>query len=236
VITYGRQDECHIRLREGSAGPNGLELDLKVPGGLLKLSSPILGAHNIENLLAAAALGWRLGFPTEAIQEGVASLESVPGRFQKISGPGEPTVLVDYAHTPAALERLLKSARDITAGRLILVFGCGGDRDRQKRPLMGRAAAQGADFTFITSDNPRGEPPEKIIGEIREGYLGVKDNGYQVVMDRREAIFLASDMSSPGDTVVIAGKGHEDYQLFSNRKVHFDDREIAREAFRRVRS
>ncbi len=235
VVTFGIREECHIRPRETVSGPEGLKMDIEVPGGTLSLASPLLGEHNAENLLAAAALGWRMGLPAGAIQEGAASVEAVPGRFQKVSSAGGPLVLVDYAHTPEALESLLKSARKMTRGRLIVVFGCGGDRDRSKRPIMGRIAAEKADFSLITSDNPRTEPPDMIIEAIREGYLKAREDGFKAVMDRREAIGLAAEMARPADTVVIAGKGHEDYQIFGEVKIHFDDREAAREAFRRVR-
>ncbi len=230
IVTYGSLPECHVRPRELSLGEHGIKMILEVPAGILHLTSALLGGHNAQNIVAAAALGWRLGLPMAAIEEGIAALREVPGRFQRVSAPGELLVVVDYAHTPDALEKLLAAARPLTAGRLILVFGCGGDRDRQKRPLMGQAAARGADLTVITSDNPRSEEPLAIISAVEEGYRAVRADGCQVVPDRREAIFLAVRQAGAGDLVAIAGKGHEDYQILGSRKVHFDDREAAREA------
>jgi UDP-N-acetylmuramoyl-L-alanyl-D-glutamate--2,6-diaminopimelate ligase len=230
IITYGSQPECHVRPREVSLGEHGIRMILEVPAGILHLTTPLLGAHNAQNITAAAALGWRMGLPAAAIEQGIAAMREVPGRFQRVSLPGEPLVVVDYAHTPDALEKLLTGARPITAGRLILVFGCGGDRDRAKRPLMGQAAARGADLSIITSDNPRSEDPQAIIASVEEGYRSVRQDACRVIADRREAIFQAIREAVPGDTVAIAGKGHEDYQILGSHKIHFDDRETAREA------
>lgn len=229
VITYGHHADCHIRQKEVKHTRDGIELVLDVPGGVLDVVSPLVGKYNVQNLVAAAAVGWRLGFPREAIRQGLSMVREIPGRFQKISEEGCPLVIVDYAHTPDALLKLVESAREITAGKLRLVFGCGGDRDRQKRPLMGMVAAENADMTVITSDNPRSEDPDKIIEAVLEGYLKVRENGYTVIPDRREAISTAISGAGVDDVVVIAGKGHEDYQLFSDRKIHFDDRVVARE-------
>ncbi len=230
IITFGQQTECLIRPREVHMSPVGLRMDLVVPGGLLPLSSPLIGRHNVQNVLAAAAVGWRLGLAAEAIAAGIAAMRDVPGRFQKVSLPGDPLVVVDYAHTPDALAKVLDVARQLVKGRVLLVFGCGGDRDRGKRPLMGELAAKGADLTIVTSDNPRSESPEEIIQAIVDGYRKARPDGLEVVPDRREAIRLALAGAGEEDIVLIAGKGHEDYQLVGQRKLHFDDREVAREA------
>jgi len=185
-----------------------------------------------------------MGFKTTVIAEGLRTMRAVPGRMEKI-GDGKPFgVIVDYAHTEDALERLLEAVREITEGRVITVFGCGGDRDRTKRPKMGRVAAKGSDIVIITTDNPRTEDVLSIIGEIEDGMVSIAvkvenlDPGstagtgktpYLVIPDRRDAIKAAFAMGKPGDVVVLAGKGHEDYQIIGEKKIHFDDREVARD-------
>ena len=182
------------------------------------------GGFNVENVLCAVALAELLELPHAAVRAGIASVQGVPGRFEAVEA-GQPfTVLVDYAHTPDGLENVLHSAREITAGRLICVFGCGGDRDRGKRPLMGRVARRLADVAIVTSDNPRSEDPEAIIAEIMDGVA------MEAEPDRRAAIERAVGMAREGDVLVIAGKGHEQGQQFADRTLPFDDRTVAREA------
>jgi UDP-N-acetylmuramyl-tripeptide synthetase len=171
-----------------------------------------------------------LGIDDDPIARGLEAVDGVPGRFEAVD-EGQPfTVLVDYAHTPDSLENVLTTARELTSGRLICVFGCGGDRDREKRPIMGRIAAELSDVPIVTSDNPRSEDPGAIIDEIVAGI----DGDAEIIQDRRSAIAHAIETAEPGDVVVIAGKGHEQGQQFRDRTVPFDDREVAREALRRL--
>ena len=172
----------------------------------------------------------------ETIVEGMKDFKSVPGRFELID-EGQPfTVVVDYAHTPDGLEKILTTAEEITKGRIIVVFGCGGDRDRMKRPIMGRIAARNADIALVTSDNPRTEDPASIVKEVAAGVEEVKKEkpslSYEVIVDRRSAICRAIELAKPGDIVLIAGKGHENYQILKNKTIHFDDREEARKALK----
>jgi UDP-N-acetylmuramoyl-L-alanyl-D-glutamate--2,6-diaminopimelate ligase len=192
--------------------------------------SRLVGSFNVENVLAAAAVSRLVGVPDEAVVEGVARLPGVPGRFEAVD-EGQPfTVIVDYSHKPGALEAVLRTARKLTTGRLICVFGAGGDRDRGKRPMMGRVASELADVAIVTSDNPRSEDPQLIIDEILTGIVAP----VEVEPDRRTAIEVAVEKAGGGDVVVIAGKGAEQGQEFADRKVPFDDREVAREALRRL--
>ena len=200
------------------------------PEALAGIDLKLKGRFNVENALAAMAGARLLGIPDGEISAGLERLDGVPGRFESVD-EGQPfTVLVDYAHTPDSLENVLQSARGLTGERVLCVFGCGGDRDRGKRPLMGRIAAELADLAIVTSDNPRSEDPRAIIEEI----LGGAEAELEVEPDRREAIARAIEAAAPGDVVVIAGKGHEQGQQFRDRTVPFDDREVAREALRRL--
>jgi len=204
----------------------------------LPFTLPLVGEPHVENGLLAAGIGWALGIDPEVIVAGLAAAVPPPGRVEQIAGPGF-GVVVDYAHSPDAIERLLASLRPLAAGRLITVFGCGGDRDRGKRPLMGQVAAAGSDVVVVTSDNPRTEDPVRILGDIEPGVragglapLGDAGDGrgYVVEPDRRAAIRLAIGAAREGDVVVVAGKGHEDYQIVGTAKRHFDDREEVRAA------
>jgi UDP-N-acetylmuramyl-tripeptide synthetase len=218
----------------------GITATLVAPdGSTVALRSPLLGAYNADNILMAATCCYAAGVDLAAIARGVSALTGVPGRLERVAHAGDLPVLVDYAHTPDALERALAVLRPLCSGRLLVVFGCGGDRDRGKRPLMGRAVAHGADLAVVTSDNPRTEEPASIIEAIVEGVqaeampqlteLGGA-RGFIVQPDRRQAIQAAVWAARPGDVVLIAGKGHEDYQILGHKKIHFDDREEAREA------
>ena len=208
--------------------PTGLKATLHTPMGTFAVEAPLVGSFNLSNLLAAVGVALHLGIPPEAIQSALPRFPGVPGRMERVSLPGQDiTVIVDYAHTPDGLENLLKALRPQVQGRLICVFGCGGDRDRGKRPQMGRIAATWADRVVVTSDNPRTEDPQQILQDILAGIPG---SPWAVEVDRRQAIRLAILEAQPGDTVVIAGKGHEDYQILGREKIHFDDREEARAA------
>jgi UDP-N-acetylmuramoyl-L-alanyl-D-glutamate--2,6-diaminopimelate ligase len=194
--------------------------------------SRLVGGFNAENVLAAAAVSRLLGVPDDAVVAGVAAVPGVPGRFEAVD-EGQPfTVIVDYAHKPGALEAVLRTARELTRGRLLCVVGAGGDRDRGKRPIMGRVATELADLTIVTSDNPRSEEPMAIIEEILTGVVGPAE----VEVDRRAAIARAVGEAGEGDVVVIAGRGAEQYQDVGGGKIPFDDREVAREALRRLRA
>jgi len=200
------------------------------PKALLTIDSPLLGRPNAENLLAAAAAGLALGLSPAEISEGLGAVTSVPGRLEAVPNALGLTVLVDYAHKPAALEGVLKTVRTIAAargGRVIAVFGCGGDRDRGKRPEMGRIAALLADEVVVTSDNPRSEDPEAILGDVRAGVEAAGKTAHYLV-DRREALAKAFSLGRAGDVVLVAGKGHETTQVAGGRALPFDDRLVAR--------
>jgi len=219
----------------------GIEASLETPAGLLALRSPLVGAHNLENLLLAAGMALGLGLAPAAVAAGLSASPGAPGRLERIERGGV-NAFVDYAHTDDALRRVTEALRRLAPRRLLVVFGCGGDRDRGKRPLMGEAAGRAADLSVVTSDNPRGEEPLAIIGEILPGLerAGARrleaaaaragGSGYAVVPDRREAIALALAAARPGDVVLIAGKGHEAYQITGSERRPFDDREEARRA------
>jgi UDP-N-acetylmuramoyl-L-alanyl-D-glutamate--2,6-diaminopimelate ligase len=239
-----RGDQADFRATEVAFDAAGSRFRCLAPDGEVEVRTTLPGHFNVENALAALGACHVLGVPTEAAAAALAGAGRVPGRFEPVE-EGQPfTVLVDYAHTPDSLENLLSAARTLTQGRLITVFGCGGDRDREKRPLMGEIAARLSDATVVTSDNPRSEEPGAIIAQIvagmpgaasARGAHGVRD--VEVEPDRRAAIAQALDMAAPGDAVVIAGKGHEQGQEFAGgRKIPFDDREVAKELLFRWRA
>jgi UDP-N-acetylmuramoyl-L-alanyl-D-glutamate--2,6-diaminopimelate ligase len=199
----------------------------------------MIGRPNVSNILAAVATAAELGLPFPAIERGLAELEAVPGRFQMVSDARDNiTVVVDYAHTDDALRNLLETARPLSRSRVITVFGCGGDRDRTKRPLMGAVAARLSDVVVVTSDNPRTEDPVRIIDEIKLGVQSADREAisFLTVVDRADAIDRAIKLAEPGDLVLLAGKGHEKTQVIGNRELPFDDVEVAREALARRRA
>ena len=209
---------------------NGVSGVLHTPVGAVPFQSPLVGQFNLSNLLAAVAAVLHLGLKLETVAEQLPHFSGVPGRMERVQIDDQQDIsaIVDYAHTPDSLENLLKAARPFIAGKMICVFGCGGDRDRTKRPIMGKIAAELADVVIVTSDNPRTEDPERILHDIVAGIpASVKP---VVIGDRATAIHQAIQQAKPGDGVVIAGKGHEDYQILGTEKIHFDDREQAREA------
>ncbi len=234
LVTYGLGEAAMVTASDSQVTPTGLQFRLVLPeASPVPVRLRLVGGFNLHNALAAAACGWGLGIATGQIVAGLEQLSAVPGRFERIDKGQDFTVIVDYAHTPDALENVLESARALQADRLICVFGCGGDRDRGKRPEMGRIATALADFTIITSDNPRSEVPYVIIDEIVAGATG---DTYSVEADRRQAIFTAVEQCRPGDILVIAGKGHESYQIIGDKTIPFDDREVVREALIRLDS
>lgn len=216
-------------------GLEGLRFTAKTPVGPLVIESPLVGRPHASNILGAIGIGLALGISPATIAAGIRQCTGVPGRFERVSTDAdEITVIVDYAHTPDALANVLRTIRDArgasrTAGGLTTVFGCGGDRDRTKRPLMGEEAGRWSDRVLITSDNPRSEDPLLIMNDIRVG-IDRTTAGYEMIVDRREAIFAAITGARPGEVILLAGKGHEDYQILPTGRIHFDDREVAREA------
>lgn len=231
-LTYGLDSLADIRARDIQLTQSHLSFTARIAAGEVALESSLIGRHNLYNILAAIGVSYALGLDGEQVQQGIRALKGVPGRFERVEAGQGFAVVVDYAHTDDALHRLLLAARELTPGRLILVFGCGGDRDRSKRPRMGEVAARRSDYAIITSDNPRSEEPEAIIREIESGFRqAAPDPGrYEVTVDRQQAIRRAISLARPGDTVVLAGKGHETYQILKDRVIHFDDREVARQA------
>lgn len=239
LTTYAVHDPgAEVRLARLEIQTRGMALQLQTPQGTLDMTTRLVGTPHAYNILAATATALALGLPTAAIIAGVAATV-VPGRFEVVEGSDDHVlVAVDYAHTPDALANVTATARElarIRRGRVITVFGCGGDRDRTKRPLMAEAAARGSDLTVLTSDNPRREAPERILDDAEVGLRAV-GKPYHRILDRRQAIDVAVQMAQPGDVVVIAGKGHETYQILNHLTIHFDDREEARRALRALRS
>ena len=210
---------------------HGTSFTLRTNKGERRVTSPLVGKPHVYNMLAATAAALELGFDLDSIVTGLSRCVGAPGRFERVPHGGDFAVVVDYAHTDDALLNTLKTAKDLTNGRIITVFGCGGDRDRTKRVPMGRVAGENSDVVYITSDNPRTEDPLKIIKEIE---VGVAETGaeFSSVSDRREAIYRAVGAAESNDVVIIAGKGHETYQIIGNDKFHFDDREVALDALR----
>jgi UDP-N-acetylmuramoyl-L-alanyl-D-glutamate--2,6-diaminopimelate ligase len=228
-IVYGLGAGCEVRAEEVVHTRRGTRFDLVHPGGRLPVCLRLAGLFNVYNALAAAAAGIGLGVDQEVIRRGLESVTGVPGRFETVDAGQDFTVIVDYAHTPDGLANVLRAARGMGGGKLITVFGCGGDRDRGKRPLMGAIAAAHSDLCVVTSDNPRSEEPEAIIADIVAGIAPGTGGEVKVESDRRRAIQLALEAARAGDVVVIAGKGHETYQLVKGQSFPFDDRAVARE-------
>ena len=226
-LTYGLNGDAQVAPRQVTYSPKGTEATVATPAGKLEIVSPLLGRANLANILAAVATGVAMGITSTKIEEGIANLQAVPGRFERID-EGQPfLVMVDYAHTDDALKNVLKTARELTRDRLIVLFGCGGERDRTKRPRMGEAAGTLADFVVLTSDNPRSEDPLLIMADA---LVGLQRTGkpYIAEVDRGTAVRKALEQDREGDVVVLAGKGHETYQILKDGKVDFDDRDVAR--------
>ena len=237
VIRFGLGTTADVRATAHTSSLDGIRMTVTTPVGGFTLTSPLIGEHNVMNLLGATGVGLALGLAPDAIATSLAEVGAVPGRFEQVNA-GQPfLVVVDYAHTPDALERVLTTARKLTSGRLGVVFGCGGDRDRGKRPIMGGIAARLGDRVWVTSDNPRSERPDAIVAEI---VAGVRETGapaarYVTEPDRAAAIRGALEWARRGDTVVIAGKGHETYQIVGSDVLPFDDRAVARQILREGR-
>ena len=238
LLTFGTEQGADISARRIDSGRTGTSFVARTPTGELTVTLTHLGDFHVHNALAAIGTAVALRLDHSLIQRGLAQTPPVPGRFELVECGLGFTVAVDYAHKPDALERVLRSARQLRPHRLITVFGCGGDRDRGKRPLMGRLATQLSDRVIVTSDNPRSEPPQQIIDEIVAGARAVDGFSARLTCepDRARAIEAAMRLAQAGDLVLIAGKGHETYQLFADRRIHFDDREQVRAALRRLRA
>lgn len=231
VITVGLGPDAEVRAEAVELSPGQSSFRLSLPSGSADVILPLAGAYNVSNALVAAGCAYALGYSAAQIASGLAQAVQVPGRLERVD-EGQPfPVFVDYAHTPDSLEQVLRALRAVTPGRLVVVFGCGGDRDPAKRPLMGAAASRGADHVVLTSDNPRSEDPEAIIAQIEKG-ISQGCATFQVEPDRAKAIGVALSLARHGDAVLIAGKGHEDYQIFADRTIRFVDREVATEVLR----
>lgn len=235
----GSSTPCDVRSEDGRVTLAGTSGTIRTPKGSFTFESRLVGEHNVQNILSATAAGLALGLPLTVIERGIRNLGKVPGRLETVPNHHDLSILVDYAHTPEALENVLTALRKLTRHRLITVFGCGGDRDKTKRPLMGGIASRLSDLAILTTDNPRTEPPDRILAEIEcgvtsEGHIakyeaaellqGRNGRGYTVEPDRKRAIELGVRLATPGDCLLIAGKGHETYQIVGSRTVPFDDR------------
>ncbi len=240
-LSFGHAPDCDVHPVRHRSDLRGIRATLSTGGGAVAITSKMVGHHNLENMLCAAGVAVALGIPTEIIASGIEGAAAAPGRLEPVRDPSGRFVFVDYAHTPDALENVLNALNAVKTRHLICVFGCGGDRDRQKRPLMGAIAVRLSDLAVVTSDNPRSEPPLSIIDDILKGIDDSADTApsgmnqpsgsgrpcFLVEPDRRKAIHIALSEAAAGDIVLIAGKGHERYQIVGDRTLHFDDREEA---------
>ena len=244
AFTCGHSAAAMVRPEQLTVSLRGIHGRVATPAGPVTLASPLLGEYNVENLLGAIAAGVALGLPAAVIERGLARASAVPGRLEPVANERGAVALVDYAHTGDALDRVLQALAALAPARIITVFGCGGDRDPRKRPVMGEVAARRSDIAVVTSDNPRTEDPLQIIEQIRVGVARIHPQqwtrdeamagtgrGYVVLPDRREAIRFAVSLLQPNDVLLVAGKGHEDYQILGTTRIHFDDREELRNAF-----
>ena len=248
TVTFGDHEALDIHTRAVIQDLNGLSGTIVSQKGEFVFTSSLVGAHNVENILGATGAGITLGLPLTHIQSGIASLKNVPGRLEQIPNRMGRNIFVDYAHTPDALENVLIALNALSDRRIISIFGCGGDRDKEKRPLMGEIAGRLSDLAIITSDNPRSEPPMNIIKQIQNGILnsspkryepndlkrGFQENGYTIIPDRSKAIDLGIRISQPEDTVLITGKGHEAYQIIGNKTIPFDDSLEAKKVLKKI--
>lgn len=227
VIDFGLSPDADVGVIYWHSSMQGINAEIKYPGGTIKLHSPLIGKFNVENLLAAFAAGLAMNIDAEVIKSGIEAVSSIPGRLEPASVTREGAVIIDYSHTPDALHKALKVLKELTKQKLWVVFGCGGDRDKQKRPLMGQAAEKYADNIILTSDNPRSEEPDEIIRQI---YRGINQKEPVIIEpDRRKAISLALNQADSKDLILIAGKGHENYQEIKGKKHPFDDKAIVEE-------
>ena len=234
-FTTGIDSNADFKAEDIVLTKSGCQFILKTPFGTKEIHSNLLGRHNVYNLLSAVAGAMVQDISLGRVQEVLRHIQPIPGRFERIENSQGISVLVDYAHTDDALSNAISAAKAFTEGKLIVVFGCGGDRDKGKRKAMGKAVLNEADYSVITSDNPRSEDPEQIIGDILQGVPSSAREGddYAAIINREEAIEHAIHLAGKNDLVLIAGKGHEDYQILGTQTIHFDDREVARSALRK---
>lgn len=243
ALTCGRDQKADIYPENIDVSLNGIHGRVATPLGRVEIASPLLGDFNVENLLCAVGAAVALDLPPQTIAEGLAAATGVPGRLEQIENDRNAVILVDYAHTGDALRRVIEAMQGLAPQRILTIFGCGGDRDRSKRPIMAEIVARGSDIAIATSDNPRTEDPQQILNDVRSGLIKVHERewskaeaatgegkGYVVIQDRRAAIQFAVSLLQPGDLLLVAGKGHEDYQILATGRIHFDDREELREA------
>jgi UDP-N-acetylmuramoyl-L-alanyl-D-glutamate--2,6-diaminopimelate ligase len=248
IVKTGSASDCEIRAENFQCTLNGTTGKVAAPEGSFDFKTPLVGVHNVENILSAAGVGMALNIAPRTVRAGIEALNTIPGRLERIENTSGRFVYVDYAHTPDALKNAISALKEIAPARIICIFGCGGDRDKEKRPLMGEIVAGLCDLSIVTSDNPRTEDPLAIIKQILPGTRkkggvaysaqdlkgGFEKSGFAVEPDRRSAIELGVSVSRPGDAVLIAGKGHETYQIVGKDTIDFDDREEARKALRTV--
>ncbi len=226
VCLYGFEEPSDLQAMDVELSLSGSRFRARTAAGDVVIATSLIGRHNVYNILAAIGAAMKAGVPLAQIQQGVAALRCVPGRLERVSCGQDFSVFVDYAHTEDALWQVLSNIRRLCDRRIIVVFGCGGDRDTTKRPKMARAVEQFADCAIVTNDNPRTEDPEAIARQVTEGF---REGAHEVILDRRAAIARAFDIARKGDVVLLAGKGHEDYQIFRDQTIHFDDRQVASE-------
>ncbi|MDD5730188.1 MAG: UDP-N-acetylmuramoyl-L-alanyl-D-glutamate--2,6-diaminopimelate ligase [Candidatus Omnitrophica bacterium] len=231
IVTYGIENKAEFSARDIKMDVSETRFVLVCPGERRSLKVKLIGRHNVYNILAAVAWARKEGIAFKVIQAAVEKFHSVPGRLQKINFKGDFSVFVDYAHTEDALKNVLQSLKKVSGNKIIVVFGCGGERDKTKRPLMGKVVSELADYAVITNDNPRSEDPADIIEDIKRGIIR---RNYDVITDRRKAIEEALKRAGSGDIVLVAGKGHENYQILNDKTLHFDDREAVRECLKKM--
>lgn len=233
IITYAIDNPADVRAKDIKSGVSHTEFFVSVLGEEIKFKTRLIGRHNVLNILAALAWGLRAGFDILAIKKAIEKFSVVPGRLEQISIPNNFSVFVDYAHTEDALNNVIRALRSLSKNRVIVVFGCGGERDKTKRPKMGRIVTQLSDYAIITSDNPRSEEPQEIIADIRRG---IRKSNYCVIPERELAIKKSLSLARPGDIILVAGKGHENYQIIKDKSIEFDDRKIIRKCIRQLNS
>lgn len=229
IMTYSIDKASDLQALNIQYYMDRVKFDVKYKEKMIPFELMVPGRFSVYNALAVIAASISMNIPTNIIQKGISNIKGVPGRIQNIPNDKGFNVIVDYAHTPDGVENIIKAVREFTNGRIITVFGCGGDRDKKKRPIMGEISAKLSDYTILTSDNPRSEEPIDILRDIEIGVQPITDN-YEMIADRREAIYKAVNMAMKNDSVIIAGKGHEDYEIFKDKTIHFDDLEVAKEA------
>ncbi len=229
VYTYGIESNCDFKAENIDYKMDRVHFTVNIEGRDIPFELNVPGRFSVYNALGVIGAAYAMGISVEDIRQGINNIKGVPGRIQNVPNDKGFNVIVDYAHTPDGLENILNSVREFTKGRIITVFGCGGDRDKTKRPIMGEIVARLGDIPVITSDNPRSEDPDEIVKQVEVGVKSVTNN-YIMITDRREAIFKAVSIAEKGDSIIIAGKGHENYQILKDKTIHFDDLEVAKEA------